>query len=156
MIWHKKHVIKHFVFIWLALIGGLKIVDTLLIRNIQVPGTCSLYLEHLETVFHLFFECYYSFSNLNAIVPGVQSFLFRPNILQLFDWVNGAHNGKHEVNYFYKLVIYCVIYFIWKERNNRRFGNTTQCHTTLLLHIKRVLFEKLLKWKNAMDLLEKL
>ncbi|PKU79650.1 hypothetical protein MA16_Dca019163 [Dendrobium catenatum] len=156
MIWHKKHVLKHSVFVWLALIGGLKTADALLMRNIQVSGTCSLCLEHAETVSHLFFECSYTFSILNGIIPSMQCFLLRPTILQIFDWVNGAHKDTQEVHNFYKLVICCVIYFIWKERNNRRFGNSINCNTTLLFQIKRVLFEKLLKWKNARELLGKL
>ncbi|XP_020683139.1 uncharacterized protein LOC110100086 [Dendrobium catenatum] len=120
MVWHKRHVIKHLVYVWLALKGALKTTDALSIRNIHIPTICSLCNQHDETISHLFFECSYSFSILNAMLPGMNSFLLKPNILQLFDWLNRKFNSNKELKCFYLLNISTVIYYLWKERNSRR------------------------------------
>ncbi|PKU63602.1 hypothetical protein MA16_Dca016743 [Dendrobium catenatum] len=109
-----------------------------------------------ETVSHLFFECSYSFSILTGLFSGMCNVLLRPNIFQVYDWINGKYKGNSEVINFYKLAISSMIYFIWKERNNRIFGNHFQCHSSLLLSIKRALFEKIVKWRNAMEFLDRL
>ncbi|PKU66581.1 hypothetical protein MA16_Dca006909 [Dendrobium catenatum] len=155
MVWHKWHSdsLKHSIFVWLALRGGLKTADALLLRNIQVPKTCSLCNEHEESVSHLF-ECCYSFNILCALIPCMQSLLLRPNILQVFDWMKVVFKGRPVVLNFYKLVCCCMIYFIWKERNNRHFRNKFMCYTSLFLYIKRVIFEKVMSWGNSMELLE--
>ncbi|PKU84241.1 hypothetical protein MA16_Dca002753 [Dendrobium catenatum] len=156
MVWHKRHSLKYSVFVWLAIRGGLKTADALLIRNIQVPKTCNLCNEHDESVSHLFFECSYSYNIIYALIPGMHTFLLRPNILQVLDWLKGVFKGCPVTLKFYNLICCCAIYFIWKERNNRRFGNKFLCYTSLLLSIKRVIFEKVMRWGNSMDLLDRL
>ncbi|XP_028551780.1 uncharacterized protein LOC110101382 [Dendrobium catenatum] len=143
MVWHKKHILKHSVFVWLALKDGLKTAAALRIRQIFVPISCSLCHLCAESVAHLFFECTYSFYILKCLIPGVEIFLLRPSILQLFDWMNGEFGSNANTLNFYKLAVGCIIYFTWKERNRRRFGGNSNCSTTVLLNIKRVIFEKL-------------
>ncbi|PKU59193.1 Putative ribonuclease H protein [Dendrobium catenatum] len=112
MVWAKRNILKHSVFVWMALVGGLKTVDALITRNINVPGTCSLCHYHNETVSHLFFECSYTFTILTALFPGMKHFLFRPTIMQVFEWVKGQYKGNAKVkNYFY-VTICCAIYHI--------------------------------------------
>ncbi|PKU88102.1 hypothetical protein MA16_Dca020073 [Dendrobium catenatum] len=154
MVWEKRHILKHSVFVWLAIVGGLKTTDTLLVRNISMPGTCSLCHSHNESVSHLFFECSYTFNILTALIPGMNSFLLRPSILQVLDWVKVHYHGNGKEKNFYFVLICCAIYHIWKERNGRRFGNTVNCYTTLLYNIKRNICEKDLKWENSWELVE--
>ncbi|XP_028551913.1 uncharacterized protein LOC114579943 [Dendrobium catenatum] len=92
-IWHKKHILKNSVYVWLALVGGLKIQDALRHRNIYVPVVCSLCNSISESVNHLFFECTYSFDILNSLIPGTRNFLLRPTILQLFNWMDNEFSG---------------------------------------------------------------
>ncbi|XP_028549943.1 uncharacterized protein LOC114579456 [Dendrobium catenatum] len=154
MIWHKRKALKFSVYAWLAIMGGLKTAEALRIRNVFVPSTCCLCHTHDETVYHLYFECSYSFSILTSIIPGMDIFLFRPNILQVYDWLNGKYNDNTEMLNFYKLAVSSVIYYIWKERNNRIFGNKLQCHTSLQLCIKRALSERIMTWGYAIDFLD--
>ncbi|PKU72054.1 tRNA pseudouridine38/39 synthase [Dendrobium catenatum] len=156
MVWHKRNALKFFVFAWLANVGGLKTADALRIRNIMVPTLCCLCQNGDETLSHLFFECSYSFSILTALIKGMATFLLRPNILQIYDWLNGSFNGNVDVLNFYKLVLSAIIYFLWKERNNRIFGNQILCHTSLPLSIKRAVSEKIFKWRNAIALLDRI
>ncbi|KAI0504504.1 hypothetical protein KFK09_015456 [Dendrobium nobile] len=154
MLWHRRHILKHTVFVWLALVGGLKTAAALLSRHIHVPLRCSLCNTHEEFVSHMFFECPFSFDILKAIILGMKIFLFRPSIMQVFDWLTDVFSDKHEVLKAYKVAVCGIIYYIWKERNNRRFGGNHQCRYTVLLSIKRNLFLKFMKWKNHTELLE--
>ncbi|PKU75902.1 Putative ribonuclease H protein [Dendrobium catenatum] len=156
MVWHKRNALKFSVFAWLANVGGLKTADALRIRNIMVPTLCCLCHNGDETLSHLFFECPYSFSILTALLKGTETLLFRPNILQIYDWLNGRFNGNVDVLNFYKLVLSSIIYFLWKERNNRIFGNQILCHTSLLLSIERAISEKITKWRNVIALLDRI
>ncbi|PKU62408.1 Putative ribonuclease H protein [Dendrobium catenatum] len=85
LVWHKKHILKHSVYVWLALVGGLKTQDALRSKNIFVPSICSLCHSASETANHLFFECSYSFSLLNSLLRDTRSFLLRPTILNFFN-----------------------------------------------------------------------
>ncbi|KAI0522403.1 hypothetical protein KFK09_004782 [Dendrobium nobile] len=156
LLWHKKHILKHSVFGWLALVGGLKTADALRIRQISIPSKCSLCYLSDESVGHLFFECTFSFSILRGIIPGVEIFLLRPSILQLFDWIKSEFSGNAEILKFHKVAVCSIIYYTWKERNGRRFSGNSQCHTTVMINIKRILFEKVMHWKSANVLLDKL
>ncbi|PKU72461.1 hypothetical protein MA16_Dca020548 [Dendrobium catenatum] len=81
MVWAKRNILKHSVFVWLALVDGLKTADALQLRNIMVHGTCSLCHYYNESVSHLFFECSYTFSILTTLFSGMKSFLLRPSIM---------------------------------------------------------------------------
>ncbi|XP_020702855.1 uncharacterized protein LOC110114345 [Dendrobium catenatum] len=97
MIWHKRKALKFSVYAWLALTGGLKTADALRLRNIYVPSVCRLCHMFEESVSHIFFECSYSFAILGKLLLGMNNFLLRPNILQVFDWLNGQYNGNSEL-----------------------------------------------------------
>lgn len=156
MIWHKRNSLKYSVYSWLAIMGGLKTAEALRLRNITVNRTCCLCYANDESVSHLYFECPYSFYILTNIISGMKYFLLRPNIQQVFDWIRGNYYDNLEKSNFYKLVVSSVIYYVWRERNNRIFGNNFQYKSTLLLCIKRALAEKVLRWKNALVFLEQL
>ncbi|XP_020693913.1 uncharacterized protein LOC110107837 [Dendrobium catenatum] len=79
-------------FVWLALMGELKMADALQIRNIIVPDLFSFCFFHKENVTHLFFECPYS-SIISALIPGLKCFLLRPNIMQILEWVKSEFKG---------------------------------------------------------------
>ncbi|XP_020701505.1 uncharacterized protein LOC110113314 [Dendrobium catenatum] len=102
-VWHKKGMIKHSVYVWLALVGGLKTQDALRLRNINVLVNCSLCYSAPETINHIFFDCPYSFTILSSIIPGSMNFLLRPTILQLFHWMETEFSGSQITLNFYLL-----------------------------------------------------
>ncbi|XP_020681050.1 uncharacterized protein LOC110098531 [Dendrobium catenatum] len=105
LVWHKKYVLKHAVFVWLALRDGLKTADALRMRHILVPKTCSLCHTCDESTAHIFFECSFSFSILRSLIPGVEIFLLRPTILQLYDWIKVKFCANVTDLNFYKLAV---------------------------------------------------
>ncbi|PKU59129.1 Putative ribonuclease H protein [Dendrobium catenatum] len=151
LVWHKKFILKHSVYVWLALVGGLKTQDALRARNIIVPSICSLCNANFETVNHLFFECSFSFNILKSIIPATANFLLRPTILQVLYWLDsGAVSGAPLMTKnLYLMMVCCTIYHLWRERNSRRFGDDSHSASTLLVNIKRIIFSKVARWKNA-------
>ncbi|XP_028547594.1 uncharacterized protein LOC114578528 [Dendrobium catenatum] len=70
----RGHILKHTVFVWLALAGGLKTADALLTRQIHVPLCCSLCNSHEESVSHLFLNALFLLKFLRVLYLGWVSF----------------------------------------------------------------------------------
>ncbi|KAI0520604.1 hypothetical protein KFK09_008080 [Dendrobium nobile] len=136
LIWHKKYALRYTVYTWLALVGGLKTAEALLRRNISVPSTCSLCHVFPESSSHLFFECSYSYDILLKLIPSSRYLLFKPSILQLLEWISEDQNTIQTTKNYFSLISCCSIYFIWIERNARRFGNKYNSSSTTFLRIK--------------------
>ncbi|KAI0491496.1 hypothetical protein KFK09_025756 [Dendrobium nobile] len=154
-IWHKHHAMKFACFAWMARMGKLKTADNLLSRGIQVPLNCSFCLRNLESHTHLFFTCDFTFYILTAILPEFKCYLLRPNLPQTLDFIqNSVSYIKVEKDFCY-LAISCIIYQLWRERNNRRFGDTSVNVTRLICNISMALRLKTLKWKNRDLLLQR-
>ncbi|XP_020678602.2 uncharacterized protein LOC110096820 [Dendrobium catenatum] len=148
LVWHQKYSLKHSVYVWLALVGGLKTQDALRMRNIYVPEICSLCHNEPESVNHLFFECPYGFAVLESLLPATREFLLRPTVLHLLQWLDSDFVGTSLYKQFCKLVVCCTIYYIWRERNSRRFANEYNSINSLKAAIKRVINIKIAKWKD--------
>ncbi|PKU83590.1 hypothetical protein MA16_Dca008277 [Dendrobium catenatum] len=137
----------------MAISGGLKTADALIARGINVDPKCSLCHCYAETVSHLFFECDYSFTILTKLMFNLGFLLLRPNVLRIFEYIKDTKDKNKE---FYYLLICSSVYFIWRERNERKFGGNSVSSTSLALKIKVVVFSRIMKWKSrdiVMDLL---
>ncbi|KAL0919040.1 hypothetical protein M5K25_011108 [Dendrobium thyrsiflorum] len=97
LIWHNKSVLKFSVFAWFSIVGGLKTAYALVKSNIPADLTCNLCHTSSESNAHLFFECCYSFSILNALIPSSRSFLLRPKTLHLLEWINEQNYSQKSV-----------------------------------------------------------
>jgi len=147
-IWHKHFSLKFACFSWMAVVGKLKTADNLLLRGIQIPINCSLCSGNLENHSHLFFECDFSFFIATILLPDINAFLLRPNLQQLLDFFGNAVGFcKTEKNYCF-LIISCMIYYIWKERNLRCFSADRNNITKIICNIKEAVRFKTSKWKN--------
>ncbi|KAI0496707.1 hypothetical protein KFK09_023031 [Dendrobium nobile] len=151
-VWHKHYILRYSSYSWMALSGGLKTADSLLARNISVDPICALCHSHAESINHLFFECDYSFTILSKLISNLGFLLLRPSVLQIFEYIKETRDKNKD---FYYLLICSSIYYIWRERNDRNFGNSALSSTSLSLKIKSAVFSRILKWKNS-DMLMKL
>ncbi|XP_020694319.1 uncharacterized protein LOC110108146 [Dendrobium catenatum] len=118
LVWHQKHVLKHSVFVWLALVVGLKTQDALRLRNIHVPLTCSLCQVEPETVNHLFFECPFAFSVLSSLIPASSEFLLRPTVLQFLQWLDSDFVGTTLLKNYFKMVWLLVAWVDYFSQDN--------------------------------------
>ncbi|PKU63238.1 Putative ribonuclease H protein [Dendrobium catenatum] len=155
-IWGPKFGLRYSCFSWLALVGGIKTAEVLNKRNILVPLSCSLYFSQLESVAHLFFECPYSFNIIRTLIRGSNCFLMEPSLLQLLEWIDGNGLVSVEEKNFFSLIVCCCVYFIWKERNQRRFNNAFNSSKSTVFCIRKVVQAKISNWKNSSHMLGKL
>ncbi|XP_028554340.1 uncharacterized protein LOC110105262 [Dendrobium catenatum] len=151
-IWFKKKILKHSVYAWLALVGGLRTADALRLRNISISEDCLLCFHGQESVNHLFFECPLSFHILERFIPESRFFMLRPSLLHILQWVDD-YPGSSVVKNYYKLVVCCIIYVIWKERNGRRYGCEIHSLSSMIINIKSILYARVSRWKNYEGLL---
>ncbi|KAL0921833.1 hypothetical protein M5K25_008945 [Dendrobium thyrsiflorum] len=151
-LWHKHFALKYTIYAWLALNRGLKTADELSRRNILINHTCPLCFNHPESVDHLFFECDYGFTILVKLMPSLGNFLFRPRLLQLLEYLGDCDFldiGKQNL---YLFTVCCAIYYLWRERNERRFNSNFRSTSTLCSLIKHAVEHKAFKWKVWADL----
>ncbi|KAL0920883.1 hypothetical protein M5K25_007898 [Dendrobium thyrsiflorum] len=146
-VWHKHFALKHSIYAWLALKRGLKTADVLSKRNILIEQSCPLCFAQPETTEHLLFECDYSFSVLTKFIPSLGNFLLRPRLAQVLDFLGDCPwLGKDHYN-LYLLTVCCASYFIWRERNERRFNSNYRSIHTLCSLIKTAVEKKASNWK---------
>ncbi|KAI0507838.1 hypothetical protein KFK09_013966 [Dendrobium nobile] len=148
VVWHKHHALRFSIYAWLCFVGGLKTSDALRKRNIEVDPKCVFCHCHEESVSHLFFECDYTFSIISKMLPAITSFLLRPNLHQISDFLSNSvllNYGSLSVNL---LMLWAAVYSIWHERNERKFANRTRSISNLKLLISKVVDIKLRRWKK--------
>ncbi|KAI0531328.1 hypothetical protein KFK09_000881 [Dendrobium nobile] len=145
LIWHNKYSIRYSSCTWIAINGGLKTVEALRYRNIFIEDTsCPLCLGFLENCSHLLFECDYSFQLITMLIPHFKNFYLRPNIAQALHFIDGL-NINRETKNANLLILHAAIYFIWNERNTKKFKGNDVCVTTLYKKISRAIYLKLNK-----------
>ncbi|XP_020682452.1 uncharacterized protein LOC110099590 [Dendrobium catenatum] len=155
-VWHKKHSLRHSVYSWMALSNGLKTLAALSARNIVIRDvSCPLCHLHPETTAHLLLECDYSFQVICKLIPQFTSFLFRPNLAQAFQFISGIDSTK-KVKLGLLLILNVTEYFIWIERNSRKYNGRISCAITLAKKISSVVYLKLNSWKCGNSVKEKL
>ncbi|KAL0924574.1 hypothetical protein M5K25_005415 [Dendrobium thyrsiflorum] len=130
--WHK-----------LALLGGLKTVDNLARRNIHIPDPYCIFCRcDAENLNHLFFECSYSFSVLTKLIPFFHSFYLRPSLTQPLHYVGNLPVAKLDKQGLL-LTLNAIVYHLWRERNNRRYGSTSACTITTANKVVKAIKYKL-------------
>ncbi|PKU73743.1 hypothetical protein MA16_Dca013324 [Dendrobium catenatum] len=131
----------------MALSNGLKTLAALSARNIVIRDvSCPLCHLHPETTAHLLLECDYSFQVICKLIPQFTSFLFRPNLAQAFQFISGIDSTK-KVKLGLLLILNVTEYFIWIERNSRKYNGRISCAITLAKKISSVVYLKLNSWK---------
>ncbi|XP_028550791.1 uncharacterized protein LOC114579651 [Dendrobium catenatum] len=131
LVWHKHYALRFSIYTWMAFRHGLKTSDNLILRGLSVNPLCAFCQIIEESHNHLFFECDYSFDILKKVFARMNNILLRPNIWQAFHYIDEWDIDKSRKNMCY-LLLCAIVYYIWRARNDRLFGNSIDCHSTLL------------------------
>ncbi|PKU79143.1 hypothetical protein MA16_Dca000487 [Dendrobium catenatum] len=151
-VWHKKKSLRFSSYAWMAMLGKLKTADILIQRGIDAYVTCSFCGAGSDCHSHLFFSCDFSFTVIASLLPPLGSFLFRPNLLQTFEFFEEARDFSIGEKNFCYFTICSSIYFLWRERNTRRFENNWKSPMTLISVIRHAILAKVKFWKQFEDL----
>ncbi|PKU83547.1 hypothetical protein MA16_Dca008234 [Dendrobium catenatum] len=139
----------------MAVTGKLKTADNLISRGIVVPSLCTFCSRFPENHNHLFFGCDFSFMILIRMLPELNIFLLRPTIAQIYDFFEHSSTYNRREKDFGCLSISCIIYYIWKERNCRRFSGVCINSVKVICTISNAIRLKTAKWKTKDMLLER-
>ncbi|XP_020690389.1 uncharacterized protein LOC110105289 [Dendrobium catenatum] len=145
-VWHKRYALRFSLTTWMAFRNGLKTADNLIARGLAV-NTCCIFCHHSEENHkHLFFECEFTFQVLLKVFPYFNRMLLRPNLGQAFQSIEDWDMDKRRKNYCFMLLC-AIVYYLWRARNDRLFGNLIDCQNTIIAKIKRTVNLKTAKWK---------
>ncbi|XP_020675220.2 uncharacterized protein LOC110094341 [Dendrobium catenatum] len=145
-VWHRSFAMRFLLYSWFVFKKGLKKADALLARSISVNPLCIFCKAERETQNHLFFECDFSFNILKSFMPRMNFMLLHPNLWQVFNDIEDREFDINRKNLCF-LLISAIVYFIWRARNDRIFGNITESHTAIALKIKSAVYLKSYKKK---------
>lgn len=148
-IWHKRHALRFGCYSWMAIQRKLKCADILIYRGILVSPLCDFCIGNNETHSHLFFECDFSFTVISSVLPALNCFYLRPNLSQTYDYFhNNQHYNALEKNFCF-LTISATVYFLWRERNKRRFSNSWDTPYSITAAIVNAIRTKVRTWKSV-------
>ncbi|XP_020680279.1 uncharacterized protein LOC110097948 [Dendrobium catenatum] len=136
-VWHKHYSLRFSIYSWFAFKNWLKTVDALTARGIPDSPHCVFCKSGRETKNHLLFECDFTFNILKCFLPRMNSMLMRPNLGQIFNDMDDLETDCNRKNFCF-LLIYAIVYYTWRARNDRLFGNNIECLTTITSKIKKV------------------
>lgn len=130
VIWDAASIPRHSVIASLAIQNAIPTYAKLMERGLYGPNHCVLCGSSSENISHIFFACNFS----REVICGIKQWvnLFHPtyNILMLV-WILRTCKAK-----FTHASILASIYFIWKERNDRIFGQRSSTSHSLIRNIK--------------------
>ncbi|KAL0904704.1 hypothetical protein M5K25_026841 [Dendrobium thyrsiflorum] len=97
-VWHKCASIQFSYFAWLAMNGGLKTTDQLILRSVSAQPIC-LFVTTTINLFLIFFLI------IEGTLSWVLVFLLRPNIMQIFNYIKGYSQFSKAMKKFLYVVI---------------------------------------------------
>ncbi|PKU64706.1 hypothetical protein MA16_Dca017648 [Dendrobium catenatum] len=151
-IWHKKKSLRFSSYAWMAMLGKLKTADQLILRGIDAYSPCSFCGDGSESHSHLFFTCDFTFSVISSLLPPLRSFLLRPNMMQTFVYFDESLDYNSWEKTFCYYTICSSIYFLWRERNSRRFEMIWRSPSKITSVIRLAILAKVKYWKHFDDL----
>lgn len=133
-IWRVRVPKKVLCFTWLVAREAVLTQDNLIRRGIQLQARCSLCGKDGESASHLFIHCpvttqlwhfYLNLAGISWTMPNNTTSL-------LSSWNNGGANIKQKK--WWKVVLACIWWVIWKERNARVFENRPSSYQKIKLN----------------------
>jgi hypothetical protein len=146
-IWHTKAPWRACFFVWTAAWQKILTCENLCKRGYYMTSWCCMCRCNGETVEHLLLHCpvvgvlwnwVLQAFGIHWVIPGTVADL-------LFSWWNGL--GRHSSD-IWNLVPACLMWTVWKERNQRTFEDTTRAEYQILEGFILTLFD----WSKAWGL----
>jgi hypothetical protein len=122
-IWRTKAPSRVVFFAWTMVLGQILTIDNLRRRNLIVINRCSLCKSGEENVDHLFLHYDFARSLWNAVFSRFGlSWVMPSKVVGLFAcWWSG---GRSRSTVVWKMVLLCIVWYLWLERNERCFEDS--------------------------------
>ncbi|KAL0307933.1 UNVERIFIED_CONTAM: hypothetical protein Sangu_3001900 [Sesamum angustifolium] len=118
------HTPRHNFILWLAILERLSTLDKPWCNSTN-QGCVLCDGCQTETHNHLFFGCSYSTAIVNILGSKLRFHWPYTDWKMGIKWASKKWRGSHLVNAAYRSLLAAVIYYTWKERNNRIFHGTS-------------------------------
>ncbi|KAK4381539.1 hypothetical protein Sango_2958200 [Sesamum angolense] len=118
------HTPRHNFILWLAILGRLSTLDKPWCNSTN-HGCVLCDGCQTETHNHLFFGCSYSTAIVNILGSKLRFHWPHTDWKMGIKWASKKWRGSHLVNAAYRSLLAAVVYYTWKERNNRIFQGTS-------------------------------
>ncbi|KAL0439692.1 UNVERIFIED_CONTAM: hypothetical protein Slati_2452200 [Sesamum latifolium] len=112
---------RHCFILWLAILGRLSTLDRAWWSGSD--RSCILCDSgEGESHSHLFFKCEFAGQCMRRLRVEVHFSLPYVDWQRNVEWASTKWRGRHPINAAQRATLASVVYHIWRERNNRRFG----------------------------------
>ena len=129
--------------LWLAIKSRLSTIDRMQTFVAHFGTGCVHCHAGMESHSH-FFECSYS-SMVQSSILSFTSQLWQPKPwVEFIDWAAINWKGKEMKNVIYKPCLASTVYYLWNERNNRKFKNQYRDPITVLNLIQQIIRNRLI------------
>ena len=146
-IWFTQSTPKYSFLIWVALRNRLQTCDRMQMWNTAVNPVCVLCDEANETCSHLFFNCKYSKEVWKELVGGILQGAFTTEWNHLVGMVSQTTLPPTK-QFLLRYTFQATVHALWRERNNRRHGETPQSAGMITRFVDKAIRLKLLMVKG--------
>ncbi|XP_020260934.1 uncharacterized protein LOC109837204 [Asparagus officinalis] len=143
-VWESSNLPKHSFILWLAIQNRLLTKDRLLKRGVIQSNHCSLCEGGSESHKHLYFDCSFSMTVWNGVMEWLKFSWRTCDWRLLLDWYCNSLKVKGSKLKVKRMAIAAVVYYIWKERNERIFKLKSRCSSQIIRDIKVDLYTAIL------------
>ncbi|KAL4271501.1 hypothetical protein GQ457_13G006210 [Hibiscus cannabinus] len=151
LVWFGFNVPRHSVVLWMSILNRLPTFDRLQGMGMILENHCILCEAGAESRNHLFADCLFSRHIWNSIL-GMCGLTRR-----MLDWEGELNwlctclKGKSLIVFILRLAWCSYVYFIWEERNHRRYrGHSRDCNSVLAC-VKEVVNTRVQKKSIRLD-----
>ncbi|XP_020266060.1 uncharacterized protein LOC109841507 [Asparagus officinalis] len=157
-VWGGFHYPKHSFILWLAIQSRLLTKERLCRMRIldANQNQCVLCSNHIETVCHLFFDCYYSAAVWNSVMDWLNFSWRSCSWGEIIHWYSCNLKRKGLTESLKKMALSSSVYHLWQERNLRIFQFKTRQPDVLFRAIKLSILTKILNGELPVHIREKL
>lgn len=139
--------------IWLAVLGRLSTCDNMLKIGVHCDQVCCLCNRKNESVEHLFFACSFSYEVFSKALLwlGIQR---SPKPWSEEIHILETHYNKNAVRHqIYRLIVSVAVYLVWRERNHRKFQNTSRTPAAIIHELKLISYTRCIHSKKLLGFL---
>ncbi|XP_024004020.1 uncharacterized protein LOC112081493 [Eutrema salsugineum] len=144
IVWLKFGVPKHCFTFWVANLDRLPVKARLAGWGLNVDPKCTFCSLHHESRDHLFLQCDFSMQVWQQVLNrlGLPHDTF-DTWNSMMEWLL-ARSSNRQATMLKRLSVQTVIFYLWKERNNRIHNDTSLPHNRIFLQIDRTIRDTLL------------
>ncbi|XP_013632736.1 PREDICTED: uncharacterized protein LOC106338262 [Brassica oleracea var. oleracea] len=135
-VWFPSSTPKYSFMVWIAMHNRLSTGDKMLLWNSGINLGCVLCQHQLETREHLFFECSYSLEIWQNLTRNILPSRFSSRWQDINELLSDNTQPMLQL-YLLRYSFQVILYTVWRERNNRRHGDSPTLASVMIKTIDR-------------------